>query len=227
MLKDSLSVGKLLSQEASSGEHGKTAVLEFLGLHLEELGRVGRLQAKRIEAEVSRQIIIAKKSGLADGDILGLDPADGGTLLLSGTDGNRQSNPEANGDLGQVSDGRASNLGVEEERRSLDLLADEETDNGKHGNTSVGKLSLAVTLEGGLIGLLGESEGVEKSHRGKGTGDGVNGESQGGGLLGRSAGGKGGGRTGKGEEGGSELHLKIEFVCFGFLGNYEKIRWFG
>jgi hypothetical protein len=34
---------------------------------------------------------------------------------------------------------------------SLNLLADEETDDGKHGNTPVGKFSLAVTREGGLI----------------------------------------------------------------------------
>ena len=224
MLKDSLSVSKLLSQETSGGKHGKTSVLEFLSLHLEELSRVGGLKAKRIETDVSGHVVIAKKSGLADGDILGFDPANGGTLLLSGTNGNGEGDPESNGDLGQVSDGRAGNLGVEKERRSLNLLADEETDDGKHADTSVGKFSLTVTLEGGLIGLLGESEGVEKSHRGKGTGDGVDGESQGRRLLGGSAGGEGGGRTGReSEEGGGELHFDV-LVCLYVLAFVEIMR---
>jgi hypothetical protein len=184
--------------------------LEFLGLHLEELSRVLGRQAKRIESEVSWETVIAEKSGLGDGDILRLDPACGGTLLLGGTNGNGEGDPESDGDLGQVSDGRASDLSVEKEGRSLNLLADKEADNGKHGNTSVGKFSFTIALEGGLIGLLGESEGVEKSHGGKGTRDGVNGESQGRRLLGGSAGGKGGGRTSKGEEeGGNELHVCV------------------
>jgi hypothetical protein len=227
MLKDSLSIGKLLSHEASGGKHGKTSVLEFLGLHLEELGRVLGLQVEGVETEVSWQIVVSEKSGLGDGDILGLDPADGGTLLLGGTNGNSQSNPESDRDLGQVGDGRASNLSVEKERRTLNLLTDEETDSGKHGNTPVGKFSLTVTLEGGLIGLLGESEGVEKSHGLKGTGNGVDGESQGRRLLGGSAGGKGGGRTGRdSDEGGSELHFDLVFL-FLFCRNYEKVWSFG
>jgi hypothetical protein len=113
MLKDSLSIGKLLIQETSGNKHGKTSFLEFLGLNLEELSRVGGLQAKRIETEVSCEIVSAEKSGLGDLDILRLDPAYGGTLLLGGTNGDGEGDPESNGDLGQVGDGKARKLSVE------------------------------------------------------------------------------------------------------------------
>jgi hypothetical protein len=74
MLKDSLSVGKLLSHETiSGGTHGKTSVLELLGLHLEELSRVGGLQANL--GFVVDIVLGVKKTGLEDGDIFGIDPA--------------------------------------------------------------------------------------------------------------------------------------------------------
>jgi hypothetical protein len=70
----------------------------------------------------------------------------------------------------------------------------------------VGQFGLTVSLEGGLIGLLGESKGVEDSDRGEGTWDIINRELKRGGLLGGSSRGKGSGGTDKGKEGGSELH---------------------
>jgi hypothetical protein len=93
MLKDSLSIDKLLSHETSGSKHGKTSVLELLRLHLEELGRVDGLQAKRIETEVSWETVIAEKSGLGDGDIIGLVPAYDGTLGIGGTNGNCKGDP--------------------------------------------------------------------------------------------------------------------------------------
>jgi hypothetical protein len=225
VLQDSLSVDKLLSQETSGGKHGKTSVLEFLRLQLEELIRVLGRQAKRIETEVTRDIFFAEKSGLGDGDILRLDPAYGGTLLLGGTNGNGEGDPESDRDLGQVADGRAFNTSVEKERRSLNLLANEETDDGEHGNTSMGKFSLTVTLESGFIGLLSESEGVEKSNGGKGSGDGIDGEcrgSRGSRFFLLEKGAEGRSRSGRdGDEGERELHFDLDF-CIGFYRNYEK-----
>ena len=127
MLDDPLSVSKLLSHETDSGKHGKAPVLELLGLHDLECLRVSGLQAKRIEANVTRGVRITEKSRLGDGDILGLDPADGGTLLLGGTNGDGKKDPERGRDLRQVGDSRARDLRVEEERGSLNLLADKET----------------------------------------------------------------------------------------------------
>ena len=48
MLDDAEVVGELLGDEAHGGEHGEAAVLELLGLHLGELGRVLRLEAERV-----------------------------------------------------------------------------------------------------------------------------------------------------------------------------------
>jgi hypothetical protein len=112
-----------------------------------------------------------------------------------------------------VSDGRAGDLRVEEEGRSLNLLSDEKANSGKHGNTSVGQLGLTVTHHGGLIGLLGESEWIEEANRGKNTRKFFCEEDlEGGGLVGGLRGGEGGGRAGKSEEGGSELHFVVVIV---------------
>jgi hypothetical protein len=103
-------------------------------------------------------------------------------------------------------------LRVEEEGRSLNLLSDEEANSGKHGNTSVGQFGLTVTLHGSLVGLLGESEGIEEANRGKNTRKFGGDEGlEGGGLVGGLSGGEGGGRTDKSEEGSSELHFV--FCC--------------
>lgn len=76
----------------------------------------------------------------------------------------------------------------------------------KHGNTSVSQFGLTVSLESGLISLLGESKRVEKTNRRKGTRNGVNRKVEGGGLLGGSGWGKGSSRAEKSKEGSSELH---------------------
>ncbi len=101
-----------------------------------------------------------------------------------------------------------SNFGVEEEGRSLNLLSNEEANSGKHGNTSVGQLGFTVTLHGSLVGLLGESEGIEETDRGKNTRKFGGDESlEGGGLVGGLSRGEGGGRANKSEEGSSEHHF--------------------
>jgi hypothetical protein len=177
VLEDSHTIGAFLSHETGDGQHGETSVLELLGLHGEECLGVRGLEAKGVEADVTRGVVDVEKTGLVKRNVLGISPADFGAGLLGSTNTNGQKGPEDRGDLGEVGDGGSSDLGVEEERRTLNLLADEETDDGKHGNTAVGKLGLTVTLEGGFIGLVGEAKGVEDTHGCKGTGDGVDGES--------------------------------------------------
>ena len=209
MLKDSLAVHELLSHESSGRQHGKTSVLELLGLHREEFFRIFGLQAKGVEVKVSRDVGVTEKTRLGDRDVLGLDPSNGGTLLLSSTNGDGQKDPEEGRNLSQVGDGRSRNLRIEKERRSLNLLTNQESQSGKHGHTSVGQLSLTVSLECGPIGLLSEAQRVEKTDRGEGSRNTVNGEGlEGSGLVvvvvaDRS---KGSGRAGKGKESGSELH---------------------
>ena len=129
VLKDSLSINQLLSKESGGRKHGKTSILEFLGLKSEELIGIRGFQAKGIEAKVSRDVAVTEKTRLGNGDVLGLNPTDGGTLLLSGTNSNGQKCPENRGNLGQVGDGRSRDLGIEKERRSLNLLTNKETNN--------------------------------------------------------------------------------------------------
>ena len=69
------------------------------------------------------------------------------------------------------------------------------------------ELSLAVLLEGVLIGLGGKSKRVPEAHRSEGTREVVGGEGiEGGGLLLSGSRGKGGGGTSKEGE-ASELHF--------------------
>jgi hypothetical protein len=82
----------------------------------------------------------------------------------------------------------------------------------------VGQLGLTVTLHGGLIGLLGETEGIEESNRSEDTGKILGDEgAEGGGLLDRRGRGEGGGRADESEEGGGELHVFYFFSLFGFV----------
>lgn len=235
VLEDSHTIGEFLGHETRGGEHGKASVLELLGLHGEEFFGVRGLEAKGVEADITRGVVDVEKTGLVKGDVLGISPADFGAGLLGSTNTNGQQSPEDRGDLGEVGDGGSSDLGVEEEGRTFNLLADEESDDGKHGNTAMGELGLTVTLEGGFVGLVGESKRIEETHGRKSTRDGVDGESlrekekfddreiplfdgsscasepsstyrkSGGGLLGASG---GEGRSRSGDEGGGdgELH---------------------
>ncbi len=79
----------------------------------------------------------------------------------------------------------------------------------------MGEFGLTVSLEGVLIGLLGESERIEESNRLEGSDHGLDERSdsgsRGGGLLGE--GGESSGRSGSEDDGGSsELHCDVLFV---------------
>ena len=70
----------------------------------------------------------------------------------------------------------------------------------------MGDLSLTVTLQGLLVGLLGKTKRIEEAHGGKGTGKVSGGEGvHGRGGLGHGSRGECGGRAGK-EGGDSKLH---------------------
>ncbi len=132
MFNDSLSVNEFLGQESGGGKHGKTSVLEFLGLEKGEFLRIFGLESERVESDVTRDVVGTEKTGLVDRDVLGLNPSDGGTLLLRGTNGDGQKQPERDRDLGKVGDGRSGNLGIEKEGASFDGFTDKESDGGEH-----------------------------------------------------------------------------------------------
>ena len=132
VLKNSLSVDKFLGQESGGGKHSKTSVLEFLCLQKLEFFLVLGFESKRIEADVTRDVVGTEKTRLVDRGVLGLDPSDGGTLLLTGTNSNGQKQPERNRDLGKVGDGRSRNLGIEKEGASLNGFTGKESNGGEH-----------------------------------------------------------------------------------------------
>ena len=93
----------------------------------------------------------------------------------------------------------------------------------------MGEFGLTVSLEGVLIGFLGESERIEESNRVEGSDHGFDERSNGGGgggsLLGE--GGESSGRSGSEDDGGSsELHFDI-CLCFEFVLELFKFDFMG
>ena len=218
MLNDAVAINKLLCHEACGGDHSEAAVIELLGLHLEELLLSGRLEAEGVEVEVTGSVVITEQARLVDRNLGGISPASLGTELLGGANADDQHGPESSGDLGDVGDSRASDLGIEQEGGPLDLLADEEADRGEHSDAAMGELGLAVPAHGHVIGLLSEAEGIEENILGETAGKlcDVNSVERGGGLAGLSR----GEGSGRGDEkgGGDELHnLLLLFVLRGVM----------
>jgi hypothetical protein len=173
VLNNSLSVNSLLSKESSSSKHSKTSILKLLGLHDIKLLRIFGHKSKGIESEVTGSIVILKKTGLVNGTVSGVYPSLLCTLsLISSNEGN-DNRPESIRYLGDVGNSRSGDLSVKEERGSLYLLSDKESNNGKHSNTSVSKLSLTVTSKSSIGGLLSKFERIEDSYRGKSSRDSI------------------------------------------------------
>ena len=88
---------------------------------------------------------------------------------LGENDADTEGHPEEGGDLLEVVDGGAGDLGVEEEARALDLLADEETERGEHGDAAVGDLHVGETLCLSLVDVVVEAEGIDTVSEGSTT----------------------------------------------------------
>ena len=100
-----------------------------------------------------------KKSVIPYVDAVGLGEEDDGA----------EEAPEGSGHLLEVVDGRAGDVGVEEERRALNLLTDEEAERREHGNATVGDLRVGVTLRIRLVDVVEETEGVDAAVEGSAT----------------------------------------------------------
>mmetsp|Transcript_13240 Transcript_13240/g.20627 ORF Transcript_13240/g.20627 Transcript_13240/m.20627 type:complete len:227 (+) Transcript_13240:70-750(+) len=209
VLNDSLSVGQLLSDTSSSGKHSKTSVLKLLSNHLAELSIVLGLKSKRIKSNITRVVLITQKTGLIKGDILRLDPTNLSTLGFGSSNSNSEKSPELRWNLSKVGDSRSLDRGIPEERSSFDLLADKETNNSKHTDTSVLNLGLTVTTESVLVGLGSKIKRIEESSWLDDSGERFNGEDgcgRGNSLLG-GEGPESGGTDGKGGN-KSKLHFE-------------------
>jgi hypothetical protein len=164
VLENSLSISHLLCDESSGGKHSKTAILQFLGGKNVVFLRIRWLQVQRIKANVTRNVVRSEKTSLTDRDVLGVDPSNLSALLLGSTNANSQQGTEHRRHLGEVGDGRSLDGGIKEEGTSLNSLTNKKTEYGKHSNSAVGDLSLAITLEGARVGFGRESERIKEAH---------------------------------------------------------------
>ncbi len=167
MLKDPLAVRELLGDEPGGREHSEAAVLELLGLHLLELVGVLRLEAKRIEADVPGGVVVPQQELLVR--VQGRDPPNLRAVNLRNPDSEHQNLPERLGNLLEVPNGRPRDLGVKEERGTLDLFAHKEPDEREHAHAAVGELGLAEALDLVGAGVLEEVEGIKRADRREGS----------------------------------------------------------
>jgi hypothetical protein len=174
------SVHCFLGQETSRGEHGETTILKLSGDHEIELRGIGRPDTEGIELEVSGVVLVAELTGLIVRRVGRIDPTDLRSLGLGRADEGDDESVPAVRDLGEVRDGRAGDIAVEEEGRAGDCLADEEPEDRQHRHAAVSNLCLAIALQRPLVRLGGESQGIEEAHGGERTGHVVDVE---GGLL--------------------------------------------
>ena len=175
--EDFLSVDKFLCDHARKSEHGKTSVLEFLGVELVEFGLVFGGESKRVETNVTGEIFFLEDTAGSE-NVTGGSPSLKSTVELEGSNDDGEDLEKGRGDssdLVEVTDGRTNVLVIGlEERVELDgFLGDEHTDGSKHGNTSVLKLGLAVLLHGLEVFSISESERIEVSNRVDGSGEAV------------------------------------------------------
>ncbi|KAL3915914.1 MAG: hypothetical protein SGILL_005422 [Bacillariaceae sp.] len=166
--EDLLSVDKLLGNHTGEAEHGKTSVLEFLGVECKEFFRVFRGKTKRVKANITREVVFVEDTS-GSKDISWIGPSDKSSVELKGANDDGKELEELwadSTDFIQVTDGRSDVLvsGLEKRVEFDRLFSDEHTKRGKHGNTSVLKLGFTVLLDG-LIVLGGVTERVESRNR--------------------------------------------------------------
>lgn len=171
--KDLLSVDKLLSDHAGNSKHGKASILKLLGVEFQELSWVFRGQTKRVETNITREVVLLQNT-VRSKDITRVGPSLKSTVELKGTDDDGEEFEKGWGDSAdfiQVTDGRSNVLvsGLEERVELNGFLGDEHTDGSQHGNTSVLELGLTVLLDGFVVVVGGVTKRVERWDRVEGS----------------------------------------------------------
>jgi len=156
--------GELLADDASNGNHGKTAVVDLLGADSLQVVGSGRLEAQGIELEVAGRVVILEAGNgplRGAGGVPALDDVEALDGKGEADDVGRPGVEEALGLL-VLEDGKGlGDLGAEEE---IELLTEQDAEEGEHGNTAVLELALLELLE--VLGVGGrETNGVEITQR--------------------------------------------------------------
>ena len=137
----------------ADGNHGETAVLELLELHLLLLLGIGGVEAEGVEGVVAGAAVVALGHAGVGGEGHGLDEGDPEEDLLHGV-------REGVVGVDDLGDGLEAELLAGD----ADELRDDEADGGEHGGAAVLELGLAEPRKP-LGGALGESAGVEVDGR--------------------------------------------------------------
>ena len=155
MLGDLRKVGEAVSGDGGAGDHtadgdhGETAVLELLELHLLLLLGVARVEAEGVEGVVTGATVVSLGHAGVGGEGHGLDEGDPEEDLLHGV-------REGIVGVDDLGDGLEAELLAGD----ADELRDDEADGGEHGGAAVLELGLAEPGEP-LGGALSEAAGVE------------------------------------------------------------------
>mmetsp|Transcript_1574 Transcript_1574/g.3662 ORF Transcript_1574/g.3662 Transcript_1574/m.3662 type:complete len:295 (+) Transcript_1574:257-1141(+) len=166
VLKNGLSVNKLLDAHTGSGEHGKTSVGQFLGLHVGELLRIGGLQSKRIESDITGVVVLSEGEEFSHSRF---NPSLVGSESFRNVDDEEEgehNTEERNFRDHVVGNGRV----VESVGDGRGVFADEVSDGGHHSNTSVHDFCLTESLDSGEVTVGGESHRIEESEGGDSSG---------------------------------------------------------
>mmetsp|Transcript_28015 Transcript_28015/g.68959 ORF Transcript_28015/g.68959 Transcript_28015/m.68959 type:complete len:214 (-) Transcript_28015:133-774(-) len=152
--------GQLLANHAGDGDHRNAPVVELLELLFVDLVHALSLEeAEGVEPEVAGGVVSLEQEKVRR--LEGVLPRELHARALGDDDDGGEGAPERGGDLLEVVDGGAGDVGVEEEGAALDLLADEEAERGEHGDAAVGDLHVGVALGLALVDAVEEAEDVQ------------------------------------------------------------------
>ena len=157
--EDVQAVDQLLRDHAGDGDHRQAAVVDFLQ------SRFGHVfsglvvgQAERVKAPLARDVVVVQGEQLAGERIR---PAFLDASGFQQEDGGANQAPNQSRGLLEVVDGRTGDLRVEQERGAFNLLTNQETDGGNHGNAAVSNLRFAETLQVAAVDAFAKTEDVQ------------------------------------------------------------------
>lgn len=165
----SLLLDILLSGECGNGNHRQTAVVQLTGLHGVTLISVIGQETKGVEAELPGHVGVLHLVNLT-----GVIPGNRDTVAFADTDGEEEDFPELREDgLNGLETGERGGA-TDTVEQGMEFLSHKPAESGKHGNTAVGNLGLAVALglRDGEGGGVGEADGVEETRGGGDAGEG-------------------------------------------------------
>lgn len=158
-----------LSSKGNNSNHSQAAVVELPGLHEVKLVLIFGAETQGIETEVTRDIRVLDLV-----DVLGVIVPTRDTESFTNTNSDEEDLPELREDsLNSLETAERGNS-TDTVEKGMPFLSDHPTESGKHSNTSVGQLSLAVTLGLGDSkgGGVSELDGIEEAQGSRDSGEG-------------------------------------------------------